>query len=64
MVVMVAMNPIGDPEDKTLCVVEVADSRGWRFHQCKRKRGFGPDGLYCRQHIKRKEKRQRTLEVR
>lgn len=24
---------------------------GWEF-QCSRKRGHGPDGLYCKQHAK------------
>ena len=41
----------GDPEDLTRCI-EVIDVRaGWgRSHQCRLKRGHGPEGLYCRQH--------------
>lgn len=45
-------------EDPTRCVEEVFTNAfgGWsRFHafQCSRKRGFGKDGLYCKQHAKR-----------
>ena len=44
-------NPNGYPENILKCVTEVGD----RFHlyrQCSRKRGYGPDGLYCKQHAK------------
>ena len=34
------------------CIVEVPDPHVWQGHQCFRKRGHGPDGLYCRQHAK------------
>ena len=44
-----AGSPEGSPEDPTLCIEEV--SRGFFFHQCSRKRGKGPDGLYCTQHV-------------
>ncbi|CAB5223449.1 hypothetical protein UFOVP383_49 [uncultured Caudovirales phage] len=41
-------NPKGHPEDPTRCIEEV-----WPFpRQCTRKRGYGPDGLYCKQHAK------------
>lgn len=42
----------GFREDKTKCVVEVMRYVGrWPSSgQCARKRGFGPEGLYCRQH--------------
>jgi hypothetical protein len=54
-----AGNTKGIPEDKTRCVEEVTDFTGWHPYQCSRKRGYGPDGLYCRQHAKRLERIQR-----
>lgn len=42
----------GIPEDKTRCVAEVEDSTGWHLFQCSRKRGYGPNGEYCKQHAK------------
>lgn len=47
-----AGNPKGYPEDTARCIIEVAESRGWHYHQCLRKRGYGADGLYCLQHAK------------
>ncbi len=44
--------PEGYPEDTALCIAEVMDSWSNNFNQCARKRGHGPDGLYCRQHGK------------
>jgi hypothetical protein len=41
------------PEDLKLCVASVHRSDGGRFGrtgQCSRKRGHGPDGLYCKLH--------------
>ena len=29
---------------------------GWNSHQCLRKNGYGPSGLYCKQHAKKVEK--------
>ena len=46
-------NPNGSPEDKTRCIAKVADFTGFHFYQCQRKRGHGPDGLYCKQHAKK-----------
>lgn len=43
----------GITEDPLRCAVEVADSSGWHFYQCSRKRGHGTGGLYCKQHAKR-----------
>lgn len=41
------------PEDMTRCIDSVHDvGRSVTFHQCLRKRGYGPDGLYCQQHGK------------
>jgi len=45
------LNPNGTPEDETRCVKEVWGP-GWHSNQCRRKRGFGKDGLYCKQHAK------------
>jgi len=50
-----AGNPKGWPEDAARCITEVSD--GWHFSQCGRKRGHGPDGLYCKQHAKRVEEK-------
>jgi hypothetical protein len=47
--------PRGQAEDPTRCIEEVCPSmaRGWIPLQCRRKRGHGPDGLYCKQHAKK-----------
>lgn len=45
-----AGRPDGRKEDKTRCIKAVSQRRSWRSGQCKRKRGFGPEGLYCKQH--------------
>lgn len=42
----------GTREDPTKCIAEVWPSSGWIPYQCTRKRGHGPDGLYCKQHAK------------
>lgn len=38
----------GTPEDTELCVEPVWG--GWRNYQCTRKRRYGPNGAYCKQH--------------
>ena len=48
-------NPKGIPEDKANCVAEVTDYSGWHSFQCQRKRGYGPNGEYCKQHAKKFE---------
>ena len=54
-------NPKGTPEDISRCIEEVWSSM--HGYQCRRKRGHGKDGLYCKQHDpdrvakKREEKR-------
>ena len=48
-----AGNLKGIPEDLTRCIASVSDDTGWHFNQCKRKRGYGPNGEYCKQHAKR-----------
>lgn len=50
-----AGNDKGYPEDRTKCIEVVYDNRSFISHQCCRKRGYGPDGLYCKQHGKLKE---------
>ena len=45
-------NPKGTKEDKNRCIATVADSCSWRFYQCQRKRGYGKDKLFCKQHGK------------
>ena len=46
-------NPRGHPEDSARCVASVYGD-GYRSSQCARRRGHGEDGLYCRQHAKRR----------
>ena len=43
-------NPDGTPEDTNRCIAEVRPTNGWISSQCARKRGYGSDGLYCKQH--------------
>ena len=44
-------HPDGIEEDKTRCAESVySGGREMCFYQCSRKRGFGPEGIYCRQH--------------
>jgi hypothetical protein len=47
-----AGNPAGSQPNFALCCEEVADysTRFPMYHQCRRKRGFGPDQAYCKQH--------------
>lgn len=48
-------NEKGREEDPARCIKAVyspAFIRGMVSLQCKRKRGFGADGLYCKQHAK------------
>lgn len=54
-----AGNPKGTKEDPARCVEEVCGADRWPvFHQCRRKRGYGPGGAYCRQHGKRQQERE------
>jgi len=46
-----AGSPRGQREDKTCCIVSVHEpGRGIIIHQCSKKRGHGPNGLYCSIH--------------
>lgn len=47
-------NEKGTPENETRCIAEVSGSVEWFSHQCQRKRGYGPEGLYCKQHAKQR----------
>lgn len=40
-------------EDEECCIARVYDSEDWINHQCRRARGHGKDGLYCKQHAKK-----------
>ena len=46
-----AGDPSGQAYDQTCCAAEIHD--GFRFYQCSRKNGKGPDGLYCGIHVKK-----------
>jgi len=52
-----AGNPQGFPENKANCIYEIfpCTRDDWIPHQCRRKRGYGTDGLYCKQHAKKIE---------
>jgi len=50
-----AGNPKGISEDPSRCVAEVSDFTGWHSNQCSRKRGYGPNDEYCKQHAKKLE---------
>jgi hypothetical protein len=48
-----AGNSRGDAYNPMRCAAEVADGgRSCLSHQCGRKNGYGPEGLYCKQHSK------------
>jgi hypothetical protein len=49
-----AGNPKGHAEDKTRCIEEVWPRDSFMIpYQCHKKRGYGPDGKYCKQHAKK-----------
>lgn len=53
-----AGRPNGSPEDVTLCIEEVYPAgRSIIPAQCRRKRGHGKDGLYCKQHARMQERK-------
>ena len=46
-----AGRPEGNPADPSRCCETVHErGRGALFYQCTRKRGFGPEKAYCKQH--------------
>jgi hypothetical protein len=50
-------SPQGTPEDPERCIEDIwpHGNGGWIPYQCSRRRGHGPDGLYCKQHAKQHE---------
>jgi hypothetical protein len=52
-----AGNEKGIPEDTTRCIEEIwpGTRTEWLPHQCRRKRGYGLNGLYCKQHAKKEK---------
>jgi hypothetical protein len=49
-----AGRPYGAPENMARCRYEVAEvGMGCHFHQCRRKRGYGPRKVFCKQHAKK-----------
>jgi hypothetical protein len=50
-----AGNPQGTLENKERCIVEVANPPSWTTVQCSRKRGYGRNGEFCKQHAKKQE---------
>jgi hypothetical protein len=50
------------PEDPTRCI-ESVHNRYSGSYQCSRKRGHGPDGLYCKQHGRIEEERVKRNEL-
>lgn len=52
-----AGDPKGRSEDEACCIAEIWGNDRWsRGYQCQRKRGYGTDGLYCKQHAKKSER--------
>jgi hypothetical protein len=51
-----AGNPRGTAYNPEKCAHEVHSPDGWRWYQCSRKNGHGPDELFCKQHAKLYEK--------
>lgn len=48
-------DPQGQPENKEDCIETVTSQCSGIRVQCSRKRGHGPDGLYCKQHAKKQD---------
>ena len=44
-------NSKGIPENPAHCIKAVRERDGWHSYQCSRPRGYGEDGLYCKQHV-------------
>lgn len=53
-----AGNPAGHKESTAHCIAHVYNQfNGHLDSQCRRLRGHGPGGLYCKQHGKREQDR-------
>jgi hypothetical protein len=50
-----AGDPAGRAEDTTRCIEKVQDPVSRQFYQCSRRRGYGPNGEFCKQHGKKAE---------
>ena len=48
-----AGNERGITYDGDRCAMEVYDRDGFHAYQCLRRRGYGPELLYCKQHAKK-----------
>lgn len=48
----------GTREHPDLCIASVWPRGSWADHQCTRKRGYGPGGLWCKQHGRLEEERE------
>ena len=47
-----------DHPDPEKCCVEVWEQgRSFSHYQCRRKRGYGPEGAYCKQHSPEEQKK-------
>lgn len=47
--------PRGSAYSEARCAMEVCPSGAWIMRQCNKAKGYGPAGLYCKQHAKRIE---------
>lgn len=56
-----AGNERGFPEDTTRCIKSIFRDGSFISSQCSRKRGHGPNGLYCKQHGKAQERTNELL---
>ncbi len=54
--------PDGQPEDPSRCTEEVWGGQIGTPRQCSRRRGHGPDGLYCKQHANKREWLDRVID--
>ena len=54
------LDPTGVPENQSRCVAAVWDRTFGS--QCSRRRGHGPDGLWCKQHTKMIERYEKIME--
>lgn len=48
-----AGNPSGQRENSSCCIQEVSRFPSHLYYQCARRRGHGPEGLFCKQHGKK-----------
>ena len=58
-----AGNEKGHTEDETRCIEKVFSNGSYISSQCSRKRGYGKDGLYCKQHAKAHNHYEKIVDV-